>query len=149
MTWWSWMILGAVLLCAELFAVDAQFYLVFLGLSAAIVGFAALFGISDPAWGQWLAFAVLSLFFFFTFRRTLYQKIRAGGEVYRDSIAGDSVRILDDLEPGSDGRTEYRGSKWTVRNVGSESIPGGSRATVVKVEGLTLHVSTDQAAGEA
>ena len=149
MTWWSWMILGAVLLCVELFAVDAQFYLVFLGLSAAIVGFAALFGISDPAWGQWLAFAVLSLFFFFTFRRTLYQKIRAGGETYRDSIAGDSVRILEDLAPGSDGRTDYRGTKWTVRNVGSEAIAGGSRATVVKVDGLTLHVSTDPAAGDA
>ena len=35
MTWWAWMILGAVLLGAELFAVDAQFYLVFLGVSAA------------------------------------------------------------------------------------------------------------------
>ena len=149
MTWWSWMILGAVLLCVELFAVDAQFYLVFLGLSAAIVGFAALFGISDPAWGQWLAFAVLSLFFFSTFRRTLYQKIRAGGEAYRDSITGATVKILDTLEPGSDGRTEYRGSKWTVRNVGTETIAGGSRATVVQVDGLTLHVSTDKAAGDA
>jgi membrane protein implicated in regulation of membrane protease activity len=149
MTWWSWMILGAFLLCVELFAVDAQFYLVFLGVSAAIVGFAALFGISDPAWGQWLAFAVLSLFFFFTFRRTLYQKIRSGGEAYRDSIAGDSVSILEDLEPGADGRTEYRGSKWTVHNVGTGKIAGGSRATVVKVDGLTLHVSSDTAAGDA
>ena len=143
MTWWSWMILGAVLLCVELFAVDAQFYLVFLGLSAAIVGFAALFGITDPEWGQWLAFAVLSLFFFFTFRRTLYQKIRAGGEHYQDSIAGESVQIPDELVPGADARIEYRGSKWTVRNVGDAPIPGGSRATVVKVDGLTLHVGPD------
>ena len=36
MAWWSWMVLGAVLLAAELFAVDAQFYLVFLGVSAAL-----------------------------------------------------------------------------------------------------------------
>ena len=40
MTWWGWMVLGAVLFGAELFAVDAQFFLVFLGLSAAIVGLA-------------------------------------------------------------------------------------------------------------
>ena len=145
MTWWTWMILGAVLLCVELFAVDAQFYLVFLGVSAAIVGIAALFGISDPEWGQWLAFAILSLFFFFTFRRTLYQKIRAGGEHYQASIAGESVRILEDLEPGADGRTDYRGSKWNVRNVGAAKIVGGTRATVVKVDGLTLHVSSDSA----
>ena len=145
MTWWTWMILGAILLCVELFAVDAQFYLVFLGVSAAIVGFAALFGISDPEWGQWLAFATLSLFFFFTFRRTLYRKIHAGGEHYQASMAGQSVRILEDLEPGADGRTEYRGSKWNVRNVGTGKIAGGSRATVVKVDGLTLHVSSDSA----
>ena len=48
MTWWTWMILGAVLLGAELFAIDAQFYLVFLGVSAAIVGFASLFGLALP-----------------------------------------------------------------------------------------------------
>ena len=42
MTWWAWMILGAVLFGAELFAIDAQFYLVFLGVSAAIVGLVAL-----------------------------------------------------------------------------------------------------------
>ena len=82
MTWWIWMILGAVLLGAELFAVDAQFYLVFLGVSAALVGLASLFGIVMPEWMQWMAFAVLSLFFFFTFRKTLYTKLRTGGEVY-------------------------------------------------------------------
>ena len=48
MTWWAWMILGAVLFGAELFAIDAQFYLVFLGLSAAIVGLMSLVGIAMP-----------------------------------------------------------------------------------------------------
>ena len=143
MTWWSWMILGAVLLGAELFAVDAQFYLVFLGVSAALVGFAALFGVTMPEWGQWLGFALVSLFFFFTFRRTLYSKIRGGGEGYRDSIAGESVDILEDLEAGADGRTEFRGSKWTVHNVGSTKIVGGTRVTVTEVDGLTLNVSGD------
>ena len=45
MTWWSWMVLGALLLGAELFAIDAQFYLVFLGVSAILVGLASLLGI--------------------------------------------------------------------------------------------------------
>ena len=143
MTWWSWMILGAVLLCVELFAVDAQFYLVFLGISAALVGFASLFGIVMPQWGQWLAFVVVSLFFFFTFRRTLYQKLRSGGEDYRDSIVGESIRIVADLEPGAEARTEYRGSEWNVRNVGSTRIAAGARASVTRVDGLTLDVSSD------
>ncbi len=44
MTWWAWMILGAVLFGAEL-AVDTQFFLIFLGVSAALVGLAELAGI--------------------------------------------------------------------------------------------------------
>ena len=78
MTWWGWMIIGAILLGAELLAVDAQFYLVFLGLSAALVGLASLFGVVMPEWVQWTAFAALSLISFFTFRKSLYEKIRGG-----------------------------------------------------------------------
>ena len=124
MTWWAWMVLGAVLLGAELFAVDAQFYLVFLGVSAAIVGLAGL-GIVTPEWGNGLRSPVLSLFFFLTFRRTLYAKIRGGGERYRESIAGESVTVAEDLAVGADARTEYRGTAWTVRNVGEATIAAG------------------------
>ena len=143
MTWWAWLVLGAVLLGAELFAVDAQFYLVFLGVSAAIVGLASLFGIVLPEWGQWLAFAVIALFFFLTFRRTLYQKIRGGGEEYRESLAGESVLVAEDLAVGTEARTEYRGTKWTIRNVGETTIGAGSRARVVEVNGLTLNVEAE------
>lgn len=143
MTWWGWMILGAVLLGAELFAVDAQFYLVFLGVSAAVVGLATLFGVVLPEWGQWLAFAIVSLVFFLTFRKTLYDKIRGGGQGFKDTISGDSVAVANDLPPGGDARAEYRGTKWTIRNVGASAIGAGTRAKVVKVEGLTLHVEAD------
>ena len=143
MTWWGWMILGAVLLGAELFAVDAQFYLVFLGVSAAVVGLAGLLGISVPEWGQWLAFAILSLTFFFTFRRMLYEKIRGGGVGYREPMSGVSLTVAEELAAGSEGRTQYRGSDWTVRNVGDTPIGAGQRAKVVQVDGLTLHVEAE------
>ena len=143
MTWWGWMILGAVLLGAELFAVDAQFYLVFLGVSAAIVGLATLFGVVLPEWGQWLAFAIVSLVFFLTFRKTLYGKIRGGGQGFEDTISGGSVTVIDEVLPGGDGRAKYRGSEWTIRNVGESAISAGARAKVVKVDGLTLHVEAE------
>ena len=143
MTWWGWMILGAVLLGAELFAVDAQFYLVFLGVSAAVVGLATLFGVDMPEWGQWLAFAIVSLIFFLAFRKTLYDKIRAGGQGFEDTIAGDSVTVTDEVPPGRDARAKYRGTEWTIRNVGEGAISAGTRAKVVKVDGLTLHVEAE------
>jgi membrane protein implicated in regulation of membrane protease activity len=137
------MILGAVLLGAELFAVDAQFYLVFLGVSAAVVGLAALFGVDLPEWGQWLAFAIVSLVFFLTFRKALYDKIRGGGQGFADTIAGDSITVENEVPPGGDARAKYRGSEWTIRNVGNKAIGAGTRARVVRVDGLTLHVEAE------
>jgi membrane protein implicated in regulation of membrane protease activity len=143
MTWWAWMIIGAVLLAAELFAVDAQFYLVFLGVSAAIVGLATLFGITLPEWGQWLAFAMVSVLFFVTFRKTLYDKIRAGGEGYEQKYVGEIVKVGEEISAGGRGRAEYRGSDWNVQNVGDAAISAGEPAKVVEVDGLTLKVEAE------
>jgi len=143
MLWWHWMILGAVILGAELFAIDAQFYLVFLGLSAALVGLAGLVGIAMPEWAQWTTFAVLALLSFFTFRKALYEKIRGGAKGFRATISGDTLDIKEELAAGSESRTEYRGTKWTVRNTGANAISAGTRAKVVKVDGLTLHIEAE------
>ena len=143
MTWWSWMILGALLLGAEMFAIDAQFYLVFLGVSAALVGLAGLIGISLPEWAQWVSFAALALTFMFTFRKSLYAKIRGDAKGFRNSLVGDSLTVDTQIAPGSDARVEHRGSDWTALNVGEAEIASGSRVKVVHVDGLTLHISAD------
>jgi len=143
MTWWIWMVLGAVILGVELLAVDAQFYLVFMGISAALVGLAGLLGITLPEWAQWMAFASLSLLSFFTFRKGLYAKIHGGVVGFRDNLSGDTISINEDIEPNDEARVEHRGSKWTARNTGSATIAAGSRAKVVRVDGLTLHVEAE------
>ena len=51
MTWWQWTILGGILLGAELLGLDAQFYLIFIGLSALLVGLAELMGIDYASMG--------------------------------------------------------------------------------------------------
>ncbi len=140
MPWYGWMIVGAVLLGAELFAIDAQFFLVFMGLSAAIVGFLGLFGVVMPEWAQWMTFATLSLVTMFTFRKSLYEKVRGGAVGFHASISGNTVDIKEDLAPGKEIRAEYRGTVWTMRNVGDSDIVAGTRAKVVKVDGLTLHI---------
>lgn len=142
MTWWAWMILGAVLFGAELVAIDAQFYLVFLGLSAAVVGLLGLFGVALPEWGEWLIFSALALTSMFTFRRALYEKIRGNVPGFRGGVAGNFVEIPSDLDAGQSTRASFRGSNWTVVNDGEERIAGGQRARIVRSEGLTLYVST-------
>lgn len=142
MTWWAWMILGTLLFGAELVAIDAQFYLVFLGLSAAVVGLLSLFGLTLPEWGEWLLFAALALISMFTFRRALYEKIRGNVPGFRGGVAGDFVELPADLDAGQSTRASFRGTNWTVVNDGQQRIAGGQRARILRSEGLTLHVST-------
>ncbi len=143
MTWWVWMLLGALLLGAELFAVDAQFYLVFMGISAVLIGLAGWLGVSLPEWAQWATFAILSLISFFSFRRSLYAKIHGGVAGFRANLSGDILNVVEAIEPGGEARVEHRGSKWTARNVGVAAIAAGSRAKVVKTDGLTLHIEVE------
>ncbi len=143
MTWWQWTVVGGILLGAELLGVDAQFYLIFIGLSALLVGLAELLGIAMPLWVQVAVFASFSLVFLYAFRRTLYDRIRGSAAGYPEPLNGESVSITDDLGPGAEARIPYRGTNWTVRNVGESAINGGSRARIVKVDGLTLHVEAE------
>jgi len=143
MTWWAWMILGAFLAGAEMVAIDAQFYLIFLGLSAFIVGLLAWGGIVNPEWAQWLTFAILSLVSMFTFRKAIYMKIRGGVPGFNEGVAGQHLLMPDDLGPGEQGRASFRGTDWTVVNSSDVSIAAGTRAKIVRSEGLTLHVDGD------
>ncbi|HEX2494676.1 MAG TPA: NfeD family protein, partial [Steroidobacter sp.] len=139
--WWGWLVAGAVLLGAEMFVIDAQFYLVFLGVAAAIVGLAGLFGLEAPMWLQWLAFAVLSILAMVSFRKRLYGLVRGRiGQVQERLTLGDRVRVPTRLEPGQTCRVDYRGSTWDARNVDAQPIEAGEEAVIAAVDGLTLHV---------
>jgi len=70
----------------------------------------------------------------------IYSKIRGSGEDYPETLSGESLSISNDLDPGAEMRAQYRGSGWTVRNVSESVISSGSRAKIVNVDGLTLHV---------
>ncbi len=143
MTWWQWTVLGGILLGAELLGVDAQFYLIFIGLSALLVGLAELLGIAMPLWVQVAVFAAFSLIFLYAFRRVLYEKIRVTSEGYPEPLNGESVKIHETLEPGAEARIDFRGTKWNVRNTGDTTIEVGKRATIVKIDGLMLHVRAE------
>lgn len=144
MAWWSWLVLAAMLLAVELFVVDAQFYLVFLGVSAALVGLFGLGAPDLPQWQQWLAFALLSLIAMVAFRERVYNLVRnRTGHVEERLTLGDRIVIPIRLEPGQTCRAEYRGSSWTARNVDQGAIFPGTEAVIVHVEGLTLHVKAN------
>jgi membrane protein implicated in regulation of membrane protease activity len=146
MPWWGWLVLGIGLLGVEMFVVDAQFYLVFIGVAAAMVGLVGLAGIDLPQWAQWLVFAALAIVTMFAFRKRVYAVVRGrGGQVEAPVTTGDRVRVSMRLEPGQSGRVDYRGSTWTARNVDDRAIEAGAEALISHVDGLTLHLKSANA----
>jgi inner membrane protein len=144
MPWWAWMVLGIGLLGVEMFVIDAQFYLVFIGLSAAVVGLLGLFGVDLPGWAQWLVFSALAVAAMLAFRRRLYDMVRnRSGRVEERLNVGDRVVIAARLDPGQSGRVEYRGSSWSARNAGATAIEAGREAVISEVDGLTLNVKAE------
>lgn len=140
MAWWAWCILGVALFGVELLAVDAQFYLVFAGLAALVVGLLGLAGLELPVAAQWLAFAVLAVAAMFTLRRQIYTRFMSKplGQVSGD--VDQHIVVAQELPPGKSCRVEYRGTGWTAVNVGERSIPSGGTARIDSVDGLTLRV---------
>ena len=139
MQWWGWVVVGALLLSSELF-VPTDFFLVFLGVAALIVGGVGLAGIEAPIWGQWLLFGALSLLLLLAVRGPLKRRQTASDPRVDDTLVGEIALIHEHLEAGATGYAELRGSQWTARNAGSSPLEPGARARVERVEGLVLHV---------
>jgi membrane protein implicated in regulation of membrane protease activity len=143
MPWWGWLVLGIGLLGVEMFVIDAQFYLVFLGVAATVVGLLGLAGVDLPAWLQWLVFAALSVITMVAFRRRLYELVRGkAGPVQERVTVGETVVVPQRLEPGQTCRVDYQGSSWAARNAGRTAIEAGAEAAISRVDGLTLHLTS-------
>ena len=136
---WQWLVLGALLLGAEMFVVDAQFYLVFMGVASVVVGVLAWAGLLNSFALQWLLFAVLCLATMVGFRRKLYEKIRQPRDSLPDALGiGEHVQLPASLLPGHSCRVEYRGTTWTAHNVDQAELSG--EVMIAAVHGLTLNV---------
>jgi membrane protein implicated in regulation of membrane protease activity len=139
MIWWAWMIGGVILLGAELAFVDAQFYLVFVGTAAIVVGIVVTFVQLDQ-WVQWALFAMLTIGTMVFFRGRIYRRLRGHLPVVRMGPSGDVLTLPVALAPGESCRTEHCGSFWTVRNDSEVPIPSGANVRIARVQGLTLLV---------
>ncbi len=144
MPWWGWMIFGAFLLGSELLGVDAGFYLVFIGLAAAMTGLLEVAGFELEPWVQWLTFAGFSLVLMVLFRKKLYAKLRGAGVGYDVGPAGEFIRMDQSLQSGESCRQSFRGTDWTVTNDGESAIEKGKRLPIDRVDGLTLIVNTGE-----
>ena len=140
MNWWGWLIVGLLLMGAELSAVDAAFYLIFVGAAAICMGILGLLGVTLPIWGQWVLFAVLAIGSMVLFRQKLYDRLRGGAQGFESSAVGSLVAVKEKVPQGGQTRVRLRGSQWTAVNVGSAPIAAGADARVVEADGLELRI---------
>lgn len=148
MPWWGWITVGVLLLAAEMTVVDLEFYLVFLGVSAFVVGLLGLAGVSMPFWLQWIVFAVLAIGSLVVFRQRIYEKLRPPPDaVIREGVEGALATSTDAIAPGKTGSVMLRGAGWTGRNVGSLPIPAGATCRVDRADGLVLELRLDSEGG--
>ena len=143
MTWWGWVIAGAILLGAELAFVNAQFYLVFVGSAAILVGVATA-AAPLPEWAQWALFAVLAAGSMVTFRNRVYRRLHTTLPPVETGPAGGLITLQAALGAGESCQAEYGGTYWTVRNDGDTAIAAGGRARIARVQDLTLLVKPDK-----
>ncbi len=144
MTWWYWMLLGLLLLGAEMMT-PGGFYILFFGLSALIVGTLAGLGLIEADWLQWLSFSAVAVGSLLIFRGPLSASLKGtpaeAADV--DSMIGETAIPLEPLAAGAVGKAELRGTTWSAKNVGAAPLAKGQRGRVTRVDGLTLWVTAD------
>jgi len=143
--WWHWLVIGLLLVLAEL-ATAGGFFVIFFGIGALIVGILAGFGVADQLWVQMLLFSVISVSSLVLFRSRMLAWIQLDPQRPEvDTLVGEIGVVNDEVAPDGIGRVEVRGSAWSARNITHSVLPRGTRCRVVRVDGLMLEIEPEGA----
>jgi len=143
--WWHWLVLGLLLVVAEM-AAAGGFYIIFFGVGAIAVGVLASFDLAGPVWMQLLLFSAISVGSLLIFRRRLLTWLQVEPQSPPvDTIVGEVGVAAEDLAPGTVGRVELRGTAWSARNTTNATLARGARCRVIRVDGLTVDVEPEGA----
>jgi membrane protein implicated in regulation of membrane protease activity len=141
MPWWIWVLLGLVLLVAEV-ATPGGFFAFFFGLSGLAVGGLVAIGLAGPIWLQWLLFGVIAVAALGMLRGPLRARFDVvGSDREVDSLVGARAIVTAEIPGAGQGKVELRGSSWNARSAAGRTIGLGRHCTVTRVDGLTLWVT--------
>ena len=142
MIWWYWLLLGLLLLGAEMMT-PGGFYILFFGLAALAVGAIAALDLVQGDSTQWLLFSGIAVASLLVFRGPLLARINSGEASNPDvsSMVGEIAIPVETLAAGAIGKVELRGTTWSARNAGSTPLNKGQRSKVTGMDGLTLQIS--------
>ncbi len=134
---WIWVVIGLVLIAAEL--THFAFFLIFIGVGALLTSGVTALGIIQSAESQIVVFTVTSLLLIFLFRNKLKAKVQP--PQMQPDYVGQKAMVSHSIKPGLEGRVTYRGSDWIA--IGEDcnvEIAKGSTVVIVGMNGLRLIV---------
>lgn len=136
--WWAWMILAALFIVGEIFT--AGFFLLPIGIGAAIAGLIALLG-GNTIW-QLVVFVVASFVLFLVSRRFAQRitKEQPPG-IGADRFIGEECVVLEKINNLADtGRVRMGKEEWRAESDSSDEIETETKVTVVGLSGTHLVV---------
>jgi len=142
MIWWYWLLLGLLLLGAEMMT-PGGFYILFFGLAALVVGAIAWLGLVQDESIQWLLFSGIAIVSLLLFRGPLQARLNVLETKHPDvdSMVGETAILIETLAAGAIGKVELRGTTWSARNTSATPLNKGQRSIVTGMDGLTLQIS--------
>lgn len=142
MIWWYWLLLGLLLLGAEMMT-PGGFYILFFGLAALVVGAIAGLNLVQGGSAQWLLFSGIAIASLLLFRGPLLARINAAEVKHPDvdSMVGEIAIPVEALTAGAVGKVELRGTTWSAKNTGLTPLNKGQRSKVTGMDGLTLLIT--------
>lgn len=143
--WWHWLVFGLFLVVVEL-AAAGGFYVIFFGIAAILVGLLSSVGAAGSVGVQLILFSVLSVAPLLLFRDALVQHFQGDPRATEiDQLVGEVAIVTEELQPGTVGKVELRGTNWSARTSTGAVLPRGTRCRVTSVDGLTLSVEPEGA----
>ena len=142
--WIFWIILGAILVIAEIFTTG--FVLLWFGLGALAAGFAGLVGIHSITL-QFLIFAVVSIVLTAASRTIFvnyFSREKSGGDLKSgfEGLPGKMGTVVSSSRGAlHEGAVKVFGSTWTAYPAdGEEPLEAGDRVVVERIQGASIYV---------
>jgi Membrane protein implicated in regulation of membrane protease activity len=140
LAWIVWLILGVVLIVAEIFTLG--FFLIFFGVGAIAAALAAMLGVGVV--GQFVIFLIVSGGLTALSRTIFAQYLHPNATELKmgtDSLPGQIGTVTADSKGAlNEGAVRVFGSEWTAFPEDDEPLVAGEKVEVVRIQGASIYV---------
>ncbi|GGM99300.1 hypothetical protein GCM10010967_36550 [Dyadobacter beijingensis] len=133
-----WLIVGLVMLLAELVSVLLVF--VFFAVGALLTSLLTSIGLLPTTESQILAFSAISLVSLLILRKQARILLNRRTHPEYSEFTGETAMVIRDIPGNGEGRIYYRGAEWKAVSETHQHIPAGSKVVIKKTEGIVLIV---------